>query len=222
MASCSEPVGRNDASHEPHPFGLFGVDHPPRQDHVHRLRFADEARQALGGAGARQDADGDLRLPEPGGLGREDEVAHQRQLAAAAERVARDGGDNRLAATGDALPRRRNEIGEIDVDERPVLHFLDVGASGKCLLVPGEHDRSNRIVGFEQVERRRQLAGQGVAQGIEDPRPVQGDHTHAAAHLDQDEGIGVTFDRFGCLHLNLSLHKKPRHGPLSGRARPRT
>src|SRR3546814_14239670 len=54
---------------------------------LHGLGLADEAGQALGAAGSRDGADGDLRLPELGGVCGDDEVAHHRQFAAAAERV---------------------------------------------------------------------------------------------------------------------------------------
>jgi hypothetical protein len=47
------------------------------------LDFADEARQALGAACARNGAEGDLGLAEAGIVGGDDEIAHHRHLAAA-------------------------------------------------------------------------------------------------------------------------------------------
>ena len=67
------------------------------QHQVHRLGLADRARQALRAAGAGDDAELDLGLAELGAVGGDDEVAHHRQLAAAAEREAGDRGDHRLA-----------------------------------------------------------------------------------------------------------------------------
>ena len=98
-------LGRNDARDEAHSFCLFGVDHPAGEDHVHRLRLANQARQSLRGAGARQDPDGDLGLAKARRLGGKDEVAHQRQLASSAQSVARHRGDDRFAAARDPLPR---------------------------------------------------------------------------------------------------------------------
>ena len=68
--------------------GLLGIHEAARQVHVHALGLADEARQALGAAEARDGAEVDLGLAEAGGVGGDDEVAHHRQLAAAAQRVA--------------------------------------------------------------------------------------------------------------------------------------
>ena len=49
----------------------------------------------------------DLRLAELGGVGGDDDVAHHRQLAAAAQRKAGNRGDHRLALRGDRDPSRR-------------------------------------------------------------------------------------------------------------------
>ena len=58
----------------------------------------------LRAAGARHDAELDFRLAELGGVGGDDEVAHHRELAAAAQRKARHRGDHRLAAAATAVP----------------------------------------------------------------------------------------------------------------------
>ena len=70
----------------------------PVEDQVHRLGLADRAGQPLRAADARNDAELDLGLAELGVVGGDDEVALHRELAAAAERKARDRRDHRLAA----------------------------------------------------------------------------------------------------------------------------
>ena len=91
-----QQVGRrHDAGDQTGALGFSGVHHAAGQAHVHRLGLADQAGQPLRAAGARHDAELDLRLAELGGVGGDDEVAHHGQFAAAAEREAGDRGDDR-------------------------------------------------------------------------------------------------------------------------------
>ena len=101
IASFSNIGGGHHPRHQAGALGLGGVHHAAGQDHVHGLGLADRARQALRAAHARHDAELDLGLAELGGVGGDDDVAHHRQLAAAAERKARDRGDDRLAQARD-------------------------------------------------------------------------------------------------------------------------
>ena len=73
--------------------GLVGGDRVADQVHLQRLGLADQPRQALGAAEAGDDPEVDLGLAEGGRLGGDAHVAGHRQLAAAAERQAVDGGD---------------------------------------------------------------------------------------------------------------------------------
>ena len=75
--------------------------------------------QPLGAAGARRNAQVDLGLAEPGVVGGDDEVAHHRELAAAAESVAGHRGDHRLAAAGDPLPVAGDEVAPIGLGVDP-------------------------------------------------------------------------------------------------------
>ena len=59
--------------------------------------------QALRAAHARHDAEGDLGLAELRGVGGDDDVAHHGELAAAAEAIAGDRGDERLPHLGHAV-----------------------------------------------------------------------------------------------------------------------
>ena len=61
----------------------------------------DQPGQPLGAAGARDDAEQDLRLAEGRVVGGDPDVGAQRELAAAAERVAGHRGDDRLGDAGD-------------------------------------------------------------------------------------------------------------------------
>ena len=94
----------------------------------------DQPRQALGAARAGDDAEQDLRLAQLGVVADDPQVAAQRQLAAAAQRVAGDGGD------GGLRDARHGGEGVLEADGGPdhVLvghpgHLLDVGAGREDL-----------------------------------------------------------------------------------------
>ena len=151
-------VRRHDAADEAGAFGFRGVHHAPGEAQIHRLGFADRARQPLGAADARDGAERDFRLAEFGGVGSDDDVAHHGELAAAAERIAADGGDGGFAARGDAAAADRGEIAGEHVDEAFRLHLLDVGAGGKRLFAAGEQDTADIVIGLEVVDGRRDFA----------------------------------------------------------------
>ena len=100
IASSISSAGGHDAGDEARALGFDGVHHPAGQAHLHRLGLADRAGEPLRSAHAGADAELDLGLAELGGVGGEDEVAHHRHLAAAAERIAGDRRDDRLARRG--------------------------------------------------------------------------------------------------------------------------
>src|SRR5712692_7602368 len=72
---------------EPQLVGPPGGDRRTPQHHFHGHVLPDRPRPALGAAGARDDPEVDLRLPEAGALAGDDQVAHQGDLAATAQRV---------------------------------------------------------------------------------------------------------------------------------------
>jgi hypothetical protein len=71
--------------------------------------LADQARQALRAAVAGKDAQLDFGLPEPGALRRNADRAGHRELATAAQRVAVDRRDDRLA---EVLEERHHALAE--------------------------------------------------------------------------------------------------------------
>ena len=131
-------------------------------------------------------AERDFRLAEFRGVGGDDDVAHHRQFAAAAERIAADGGNGRLAAVGDAVAADRDEIAGKHVDEGFRLHFLDVGAGGEGLFAAGQQDASDPVVGFEIVDRGGDFAKHAERQRIEHLRAVERDDADRAFAFDDD------------------------------------
>src|SRR5438445_683227 len=74
------------------------------QHGLHGGVLARGSRPSLRAAGAGNDPQVDLGLPESGGIAGDDHVAHQRELAPATQRVAVDGADEGLGESGDAGP----------------------------------------------------------------------------------------------------------------------
>ena len=151
--------------------------------------FADRAGQALRAAGAWDDAELDLRLAEFGGVGGENEIAHHRDLASPAKRETGDSGDDGLARLRHILPAG-DEVADKSLGEGLVLHFLDVGAGGERLLGAGQHDRADRGVGLEGLERRVEVLHQGRRQRVQGLRPVEPDEADAAMGFDEEVGVG--------------------------------
>src|SRR6202040_1743298 len=107
--------GRHNAADEPRSLGFGGVHHSPGQAQIHRLCLADKAGETLRSACARYRAEGNFRLSEPGIVGSDDDVAHHRDLATAAEREPGNCRNNRFAALSDAFPATGDEVVEIDL-----------------------------------------------------------------------------------------------------------
>ena len=83
-----------------------------------------------------------------------------------------------------------DEVAEEGLGERLVLHLLDVGAGGERLLGAGQHDRANRRIGLERLERCVEVLDQRRRQRIQHLRPVEPDEADAAVGLDDDVGVG--------------------------------
>jgi hypothetical protein len=154
---------------------------------LHRPLLADRAGQALGAAAAGDDPERDLRLAEARLLVGDDHVAGQRQLAAAAEGEAGDGGDQRRLSGGDALPEGHPGRVRCGV-ERALRHRPDVGAGGEDLLGAGDDDAADLGVGVEAGQLGEDLGPHLGREGIARLRPVeaqQGDVEIVESRLDQ-------------------------------------
>ena len=100
-ASAYTCVGGDDLVDQADRQRLVGLDEPAGEDQVLGPARADQAGQPLGAAGARDDAEQHLGLAERGVVGGDPDVGAQRELAAAAERVAGDRRDDGLGDPGD-------------------------------------------------------------------------------------------------------------------------
>ncbi|MPL85440.1 hypothetical protein SDC9_31408 [bioreactor metagenome] len=179
---------RHDAADKARAFRLGRIHEAAGQMHVHRLRLADEAGQPLRAAHAGDDAEVDLGLAELGVLGGDDEIAHHRQLAAAAERIARHRRDHRLAGFQDAVGLGAEEVLGEHVDEALLRHLLDIGTGRERLLRAGDDDAAHLVVLVRRGERIGQLAQQGRVQRVQGFGTVQPDQGDIVFDLD-DQGL---------------------------------
>ena len=85
---------------------FLGEDRVADEVHLERLARAHQARQALGAAEAGDDPELDLGLPEQRRARGDAHVAGHRELAAAAEREAVDGGDRGDAVAAELAEQR--------------------------------------------------------------------------------------------------------------------
>src|SRR5580704_10544865 len=142
-------------------------------------------RQPLCTANARDDAELDFRLTEFGVVGGDDDVALHGELAATAERKTGDRGDHRFARLCNPVPVR-GEIAEIDFDERPLRHLLDVGAGGERLVRPGNDHAADSAVGLEAVDGVSEFANQRGVERVECLWAIEPDQSDPAAGFDND------------------------------------
>ena len=115
------------------------------------------AGQPLRAAAAGDDAEQDLGLAEHGPLGRDAEVARQRQLAPAAEGVAADGGDHEPGDGGDGVEGVVERWRRSPAASSGAAELGDVGAGGEDPLAAGDDDGAGRV-GRQRLGGRRAAA----------------------------------------------------------------
>ena len=131
----------------------LGRDRRAFEHELQRRARADQSRQALRSAGARQESELDLRQAELCAGRRDAVVARQRKLEAAAEAVAVDGRDVDLCARldrGDDVTYRYRVRRELRIE------VVDVGAGAEEPVGAGQDDRLDRSVGMRRLDCREQ------------------------------------------------------------------
>ncbi len=143
------------------------------------------ARPPLGAAGAWDDPEVDLGLPQTRGVARDDQVAHQGELAPTAERVAVHRRNQGFAEGRDAGPPARLIALQL-IDRRAVGHVGDVGAGGEDARPPGQDHRPHLRVGVKLEQGLVDLADEIRAERVEDLGAVQRDRGDRGLDVDQD------------------------------------
>src|SRR5690606_28251506 len=136
-------AGWDDLGHEPERERLARVDDPPAEDEVERPPQADDAGEALGAAVDERHAEAALGEAEAGVLGRDAEVAPERELHAAGHAPAGDRRDRGLARD----PAREAERPARGLQARGErLDRLEVGAGAERLAAGAAEDEHARLV----------------------------------------------------------------------------
>ena len=177
-----------DGVHEAALERLVGLDHAPGQHELLGEAERRRAREALRAAPARDDAEVDLGLPEARGRGGEAQVAGERHLAAAAQRVAVDGGDRRLAHRLEQVREVLAVLGVLARHQRRLGRQLgDVRARDEGAIARArEHRDAALVVVGETAEGRQQLLEQLARERVQDLGPVDRHDRDAAVHADVD------------------------------------
>src|SRR4051812_44251105 len=152
--------------------GLLTGQTPPPQDHLHRHRLPDRPNEPLRAARAGDDAEARLGQAEARIVGRDDDVARERELAAAAEHPALAGCHGRRRALLQRLPQRGATTRQ-ELDARHARELVDVGAGREGRALAADHDRADRRVCVEAVERRDELLEERRRQRIAPVGPVE-------------------------------------------------
>ena len=182
IASARSTGRLRDLGDQPEALGLLDVDHPAGDHEVERAPAADDARQPLGAAVDQRHAEAPLGEAEPGARRGDPQVAPQRELEAAGQAPAGDGGDRRLG---------RGEAGEAERAAGGVsferLERLEVGAGAECLVArAGDDQRAGAVVVREGAEPVVERLRGGAVDGVAPLRPVDGEDGGGAGALVPD------------------------------------
>ena len=177
-------VAFDDAVDQADVMRFLGARHAAAGDHFERLLDARDARQALGAAGAGEQAQFDLGNAQLGGGNRDPIMAAERDLEPAAQGGAVDRGDHRLGAGFDPV----DDFGQ-PRHHRRLAEFGDVGAGEEGLALAADHDRLDRVIGFGFLDRRDQPLADRGAERV-DRRIVAGDDQDVVMLVGRNRGIG--------------------------------
>ncbi|MNY05075.1 hypothetical protein D3C86_1377820 [compost metagenome] len=124
----------------------------------------DQARQALGATGARQQAEVDFRQAEAGSWLGDAVTAGQRQLQATTQGKFADGGNQRFVQ----LRQAHQQIGEgwLGMGSR-AAKLADIGPGAECQAFAVEDDGAHGRVGRGRFAGLQQRCAQRLAEGID-------------------------------------------------------
>ncbi|MCY1277914.1 hypothetical protein D9M70_266260 [compost metagenome] len=176
-------VGLDQAVDQAQRVALAGVERLSVEHHLQGGLHADQARQALGAAGAGKQPETHLRQAQAGVGAGDAMAAGQGQLQATAEGHAVDGGKQRLVDSRQIVQQLRQ--GRCLPGERRA-EFTDIGAGAERQWLAVEDDGANRRIAGGLLAGAGQGLAQFVAEGI-DRRMAQADQGQfvVAAVVDQ-------------------------------------
>ena len=157
--------------------GLLRGDLIARQQELQRASATDDAREALRAGVSGDEAKVDFRLPEPSGVRRDPQRARHRKLAAAAERVAVDRGDDGLAELLDGVHDPLAATRQLPTRRRRLYRqFADVRTGNERLLASTGHDYDTHgLVVTERRHRATELVERVMVERVQDLRTIDGE-----------------------------------------------
>ncbi|MDT4841568.1 hypothetical protein FQZ97_754270 [compost metagenome] len=158
FGACREPVE--------HALGkrAFGADLGAGQHHVERRLRADQSRQALGAAGAGEQAQSDFRQANSGARFSDTVATGQGQFQAAAEGQLADGCHQGLVQAGQA----QQQAGQVRGGERSVAaEFADIGAGAEQAVGAMDDYGLDLRVGCSALGGVEHGGAQGLPEGID-------------------------------------------------------
>ena len=166
------------------------VEAAAEEEHLVGVGLWDGAGQAHRAAGEREEAERDFGQAEPGTfVDRADpEVADQRDLKAAAERVAVDRGDQRLLGVElvESSSRRGLEVSRGPSRGGGTIALAQVGAGAEGAAGAGDHGAADLVVVADLVQRIDQLRPERGVDRVEFVGAVERDRGHAFGHVEED------------------------------------
>ena len=161
------------------------------EDHLHRLPFADEARQALGPSVPRNDTEIHFGLAELRVLRGNTNVARKRKLTASAKGVSIDGRNDRLSEVLNRGKHRlsacRELLSALFVQRR---QFADIRAGDERLFTRSrDNDCIHCSVGLKLFEQLTQFLLCGYIEGVKLVRTIESDGTDAIRCFDNERSV---------------------------------
>ena len=140
---------------------LVGADRPAGEHEVERPALPDQPRQPHGATVDQRHAPAPAEHAEHRVVGHHPEIAPERELEPARDRVTLDRGDHRLAEHPSGRAHRAVAVDRDAVHPRAAGfgHRLEVGAGAERAPGTGEHHDRERVVGLEAVARVDQRIG---------------------------------------------------------------
>ena len=163
---------------------LGGRKHPTGETPLEGLAYPDDPREEPAGGTVGHDPARRVDEADLGPFGQNPDVHRQGHRRAHTHRGAVDRRDHRLERAEDAqhqLPSRvarDRPVADVDGGTEGLRPPTEIGPGAERPTGPGDHDRTDRVVGVGLVERLEQLAEHGPVEGVQAVRPVEGDRRH--------------------------------------------
>ena len=184
---CAQFGRRHDIVHQSESLCLRRLDQVAGEDQLHRLSFANQAREALSASAAGNDAEVDFRLAEFRCIAGNSQIARHREFHAAAETEPVDHGNDRLREIFDGIESaaalHQLTLGQFGL----ALEFRDIGASDERFVARARYDEDARIGRrLQTVERMQDLGTRGLIERVPLLRPVDRQQRNAVLRLEQN------------------------------------